>query len=53
MNIKPSTTGSIWTDLLLMDEVLPEAALPDFALEVFVLMSFNSKVITVHLYYVF
>jgi hypothetical protein len=27
--------GIIWTDVLLMDEVLHEAALPDYSLEVF------------------
>lgn len=31
--------GIIWTDVLLMDEVLHEAALPNYSLEVFLLKS--------------
>lgn len=27
--------GAVWTDVLLMDEVLSEAFLPEFSLEVF------------------
>jgi hypothetical protein len=33
--------GIIWTDVLLMDEVLHEAALPNYSLEVFLGKSFE------------
>lgn len=36
------STGFIWTDVLLIDEVLPEARLQEFAFEVVFIFSFYS-----------